>query len=110
MSNSTYQKGVKQIAENVQCCLSKNEQGFKEELANSVFTAVCEATDLHDELIDQAEADEETGLCNNSRAQSLYPNFSDYTTLGDWQGYDYESVQALMQAVFNQYVENEKNG
>lgn len=73
-------------------------------LENSVFGVVCDNADriAADGLLTESDDWSNTGTpANGSRAQSLYPNFADPTALGEWEGFDLESVQKACQAVMN---------
>jgi len=73
-------------------------------LENAVFEAVCENSVnlLADGLLSESDDWTNTGTpANGSRAQSLYPNFADPTAMGDWEGFDLESVQKACQDVMN---------
>lgn len=73
-------------------------------LENAVFEVVCdESSRLESEGLLTASDDwTSTGTpANGSRAQALYPNFADPTALGDWEGFDIESVQKVCQDVMN---------
>lgn len=74
------------------------------ELKHDVFQAVCENSDrlLRDGLLATSDDFTSTGTpANGSRAQALYPDFADPTTLGEWEGFDLESVQKSCQDVLN---------
>ncbi len=73
-------------------------------LENAVFEVVCDRSNdlLNDGLLTASDDWPNTGTpANGSRAQSLYPNFADPTALGDWEGFDLESVQKACQDVMN---------
>lgn len=73
-------------------------------LEQEVFIAVCgEAGRLSEVgLLTTSDDWTSTGApANGSRAQALYPNFADPTALGDWEGFDLESVQKVCQEVMN---------
>lgn len=73
-------------------------------LENAVFEVVCDNTDrlAADGLLTASDDWSNTGTpANGSRAQALYPNFADTTALGEWEGFDLESVQKVCQGVMN---------
>lgn len=73
-------------------------------LENAAFEAVCENSVnlLADCLLAESDDWTNTGTpANGSRAQALYPNFADPTALGEWEGFDLESVQKVCQDVMN---------
>ena len=73
-------------------------------LGNAVFEVVCDNTDrlAADGLLTASDDWSNTGTpANGSRAQALYPNFADTTALGEWEGFDLESVQKVCQGVMN---------
>lgn len=49
------------------------------------------------EYLDESDDWMETGSANSNK----YPQFADPYGLGDWDGYDLESVQSLCQQVYN---------
>lgn len=73
-------------------------------LEDAVFLAVCGNAEqlAADGLLTASDDWSNTGTpANGSRAQAMYPNFADPTTLGEWEGYDLESVQKVCQDVMN---------
>ncbi len=73
-------------------------------LENAVFWVVCDEADrlAADGLLTTSDDWTSTGTpANGSRAQALYPNFADPTALGEWEGFDLESVQKVCQDVMN---------
>ena len=75
-----------------------------QDLENAVFEVVCDEADrlAADGLLTTSDDWTSTGTpANGSRAQALYPNFADPTALGEWEGFDLESVQKVCQDVMN---------
>ena len=73
-------------------------------LEDAVFLAVCGNAEqlAADGLLTASDDWSSTGTpANGSRAQALYPNFADPTALGEWEGFDLESVQKVCQGVMN---------
>ena len=73
-------------------------------LEDAVFLAVCVNAEqlAADGLLTASDDWSSTGTpANDSRAQALYPNFADPTALGEWEGFDLESVQKACQDVMN---------
>ena len=73
-------------------------------LEDAVFLAACVNAEqlAADGLLTASDDWSSTGTpANGSRAQALYPNFADPTALGEWEGFDLESVQKACQDVMN---------
>lgn len=78
---------------------------------NAVFTAMCNAPiAVLDALLDKSDSsgdeDPETGYTVSSQIATYCPDFPDYTSLGEWQGYDMKSVQTTMQVVYDELSED----
>lgn len=75
-----------------------------DEAREAVFLAVCDNVDRLAAygLLTTSDDWSNTGTpANGSRAQALYPDFADPTSLGEWEGFDLESVQKVCQDVLN---------
>ena len=78
----------------------------REDLANEIWGEVCGMDPaFHEYMIEMVDDDadwRETGAPDNgSRAQSLYRDFAEASALGDWDGYNLESVQELLQTIMD---------
>lgn len=80
------------------------DQHTKEDLANEVFTALCDAgEESHSLILETSPEWMSTGYpANGPQAQARAKDFQDVSALGDWDGYDLCSVQETLQAIFNQ--------